>query len=152
MSTASLQTASHCIPAQLCPFQQRHNLTVGVGLQQACVLSPLLFIVCTHRTNRRAEGGVTVGSSRISLLRMISCRLRLLNRSFNMHLIGFLLRAIKLEWILALRRPRYYMLKKPKSVHAASERQYSVAGREVQVYWCGIHEWWKAEQGNWCKD
>jgi len=29
---------------------------------------------------------------------------------------------------------------KPKPVHAASKQQYTVAGREVQVPWDGIHD------------
>jgi len=39
-------------------------------------------------------------------------------------------------------------LQKPKAVYAASKRQYTVAGREVQVHCGGIHEWRKTKQGN----
>ena len=39
-------------------------------------------------------------------------------------------------------------LYKPKAVHAASERQYTAAGGEVQVPRGGIYEWQKAERGD----
>ena len=35
---------------------------------------------------------------------------------------------------------------KTKPVHAASKRQYTAEGREVQVLWGGIHEWRKADK------
>ena len=37
-------------------------------------------------------------------------------------------------------------LYKPKAVYAASERQYTAAGGEVQVPSGGIYEWRKAER------
>jgi len=48
--------------------------------------------------------GATVG-----FLRIIWCCLHLQNRVFNMHFIGFLLRAAKPESKLALTWPRYYV-------------------------------------------
>jgi len=39
-------------------------------------------------------------------------------------------------------------LYKPKAVYAASERQYTAAGGEVQVPRGGIYEWRKAERGD----
>ena len=50
----------------------------------------------------------------VCFLRTIWCCLRLLNRAFNMHSIVFLLRATKPEWKLALKRPRYLCLQKPR--------------------------------------
>jgi len=38
-------------------------------------------------------------------------------------------------------------LYKPKAVYAASERQYTAAGGEVQVPRSGVHEWQKEERG-----
>ena len=43
------------------------------------------------------------------------------------------------------------MAQKPKEVRAASKRQYTEVGGEVQLPWRGIHEWRKAEQGGWCR-
>jgi len=43
-------------------------------------------------------------------------------------------------------------LQKPKPVKAASKRQYTAAGGEVQIPWGGIHEWRTTEQGDWYMD
>ena len=40
-------------------------------------------------------------------------------------------------------------LHKPKAVYAASERQYTAAGEEVQAPRSGVCEWRKVEQGDW---
>jgi len=37
---------------------------------------------------------------------------------------------------------------KPKAVYAASERQYTAVGGEVQLPRGGIYEWRKAERGD----
>jgi len=44
------------------------------------------------------------------------------------------------------------LLKTPKAVFSASERKYTVAGRDIQVVWGGIHEWRKSEQRDWYTD
>jgi len=50
----------------------------------------------------------------------------------------------------ALKIPRYYVSPyNAKAVYVASERQYAVAGGEVQVPRGGIYEWQKAERGDW---
>jgi len=69
-----------------------------------------------------------------------------------MHLIGFLLRATKWEWNIALKDRVTVFLQKSKSVCVTNERQYTAAGREIQVPWGGINEWRKAEQGVWYMD
>jgi len=58
--------------------------------------------------------------------------------SSSSHLIGFLVRATKLERKSALKRLRYYV--SLKAVFPASERKYTAAGGDVQVRWGGIHE------------
>jgi len=56
--------------------------------------------------------GVNVGSCGISRLlcadKYGTACLHLVNRAFNMHFVGFQLRAIKLVYKFALKRPRYY--------------------------------------------
>ena len=37
-------------------------------------------------------------------------------------------------------------LQKSEPVQAESKQQYTAACKEVQEPWCGIHEWWKAQQ------
>jgi len=63
-----------------------------------------------------------------------------------MHLLGFQLRAIKLEWKFALWNLRIVFLQKTKPVHAASKRKYTTESREVQKIRVCFHEWRKAEQ------
>jgi len=63
-----------------------------------------------------------------------------------MNLTGFQLRATKLEWKLALKRPRYYVSSETKPLRGASKRESTVAGREVPRG--GIHQWRKAKQGD----
>jgi len=87
---------------------------VGVGHRQGCVLSPLLFIVCMKLIDRcsRVDEYVTADTGRINrtfFCRRVGTTCIFLNRDFNMHLIGFLLRATKPEWKSALKRPRYYV-------------------------------------------
>jgi len=43
-------------------------------------------------------------------------------------------------------------LRTPKAVFSANERKYTTVGRDVQVAWGGIHEWWKSEQRDWYTD
>jgi len=57
----------------------------------------------------RVDEGVTVGST-VCFLQIIWRSLQhFLNKVFNMHLIGFLLRATMREWKLALYRPGHYV-------------------------------------------
>jgi len=63
-----------------------------------------------------------------------------------MRLIGFLLRAAKLEWKSALKHWCTTSLQKPKAVYAANEQQYIAACGDLLVPYVGIHEWRKAEQ------
>ena len=53
------------------------------------------------------------------------------NRVFSTHLIGFLLRATKKEWKLALKRLRYYV--STEALFPASKGKYTAAGGDVQV-------------------
>ena len=55
------------------------------------------------------------------------------NRSFKMHLIGFLLHAPKHERKSALKIPDVLSLKTRKAMFPASERKYTAASWEVQV-------------------
>jgi len=86
---------------------------VGVGLWQGCVLYPFLFItyMCWISTHSRVNDCVTVGSFRINRLLFTEDFVLLVSSAGvdNMHLIGFLLRATKREWKLALKRLRCYV-------------------------------------------
>ena len=87
--------------------------TLGVGLRQGCVLSPLPFVVYMNSmdSHSRVDEGVTAGSCRLICLLFadeLACFYPV-NRAFNMHLIGFQLRAIKREWKVARTRPRCYV-------------------------------------------
>jgi len=93
-----------------------------------------------------------VAGSTAYFLRTIWYFSNLLNRVFNIHLIGFQLRATKREWKSALKRRGIVFLQKPKPVRATSKRQYAAASREVQEPWIGIHEWLKTKQGDWYTD
>ena len=71
------------------------------------------------------EEGVTVVSCKIN-------RLLLVGRVFRMHSIGFLVQPCRNE----NQHQKYrgiMSLHKPKAVYAASERQYTAAGGEIQV-------------------
>ena len=61
-----------------------------------------------------------------------------------MHSIGFLLRATEPK--ISTKNTENMSLYKPKAVHAASERQYTAVGGDVQVPSGGIYEWRKAER------
>ena len=91
-------------------------------------------------SNSQVNGGVTVGSCRINrlLLGTIWCCLHLLNRAFNILLIGFQLRATKPECKSALKASRYYV---------SSETQINVSCK-----WAAIHysRWSGSSTLGWC--
>ena len=67
----------------------------------------------------------------------------------NMHLSCFQLCATRWEWKHQWKHRWVLSHQKPKPVRAASERQYIPASRECKVPCGGVHEWRKAEQGDW---
>ena len=81
--------------------------TMRVGFRQGCVLSTLLSIVYELNSRQTAESTrvslLKVSGSILCLLRTIWYCLHPLNGVFNMHFIGFLLRAAKRECKLALK-------------------------------------------------
>ena len=94
------------------------------------------------------SGTVGASGSTVCFLRMVWYWLHLLNRIFNIHLIGFTLRATKREWKSKKIGLLWLSKSKLKSVYVANKRKYTAAGREVQIPWGGIHKWRKAEQGD----
>jgi len=137
--------------------------TVGVGLwRQGCVLSAILFIVCTVTAESTRVSLFGAAGSTVCFWRTIWCCLHLFtwppaftwsvscyvrpNRNEEQHW--------KDQGIMSLRwKGRGIMsLQKPKPVYVASKQQCTAAGAEVQVYCGGIHEWRKAEQGDWYAD
>ena len=56
-----------------------------------------------------------------------------------------------LQWKSTLKKSRYYVAP-GNPEYAASERQCTAAGPEIQAPWGGIHEWRNAEQGAWYRD
>ena len=88
-----------------CRRSKSQPFTVCVGLRQACVLSPLLFIFYINWTDSHSQvdDGVSGATgSTVFLLQTIWFCSYLLNRVLNMHPVGFQLRASKWEWKLAL--------------------------------------------------
>ena len=116
-------SSSDCIPARKFVSvrigrDKSQPITVGIVLRRWRVLSPLFYIVCIW-------GGETVTAewTRVPLLeaagptvcslQTIWCCLNPLNRVFNMHLIVFVLRAIKWDWKLDLKGQGYYLSRNP---------------------------------------
>ena len=90
------------------------TFTIGGGLQQRCVLSPLLFIVYMKWIDSHSwvKEGVTDGSCRINRLLFVDDLVLLASSQqglLSIPLISFLLHALKPEWRLAPKRPRYYV-------------------------------------------
>jgi len=69
---------------------------------------------------------------------------------FNMHLVGFQLRATEREWKSELNRQRCCDSPETQPVHDADKQQYTSACRDVHVPWGDIQEWKKAGQPEWC--
>ena len=124
------------------------------GLQQRCVLPPILFIVYMNWIDSHSwvEEGVTVGSYRINgllfaddLVLLASSQQHLqhaLGQFSAAHNWARMKIATKKQGIICLSRSR----KKPKAVYAANEQQCTARGGEVQVPWGGTYEWRKAKR------
>jgi len=87
--------------------------------------------------------------SSVCFLQTISHCLHSLNRVFNVHLVGFLLRATM--WKGALNRS-VYVSPETQVCAPCKWAEINAAGRDLQVPWWGMHEWQNAEQGVWFTD
>jgi len=90
------------------------QFTVGSRLWQGCMQSSSLYRF--HMNWVRSYAAETTRVLLVEAARSINCSLRmiwccfhLLNGAFSMHVDGFQLRATKLYWKLALKRPSYFV-------------------------------------------
>ena len=128
--------------------KQSKPFHVGVGLQQGCVLSPLLFIVYMNWIDKcsQADECATIGNCKISrllfaddlvLLSSVESGLQCALNSF-----ADACNTAGQNWGTS-------SFKKPWSVRITSEWSHTEAaeaGREVQVSWGCIYEWRKARR------
>jgi len=124
--------------------------TVGVGLRQGCVLSPLLYMNWIEsQLSRRGRHCWKI--CRINRL-LFADDLVLLASSQQVfqHALDRFATCNQTGVKISTNTDRgTSSLQKPKTVHAASKPHYSAAGEEVQVPWGSIHERRKAEQRDW---
>ena len=83
----------------LCPCRIPQLFIVCVGLRQGYLLSPFFFLFYMNWIDshtRVDQGLLEAAGSTVCFLHTIWCCLHSLNRAFNMHVIGILLRANKL--------------------------------------------------------
>jgi len=117
---------------------------------QACVLSPLLFIVHINWTasHNRVDEVVTVENCRINCLLFADDLVPLASVWKGASTYTFCCVRASRNENTPEKGPDTVYLQNTKPVYATSERQYSSASGKVQVPCGGTHKWRKAEQGN----
>ena len=128
-------------------------LIKSVALRQGRVLLPFIFRFCINCIDghSRVDEGVIIARCKINcFLSAIDLILFAASQPDIQHALDRFSAACKKAGMkITLHIRGIVSVQESKLVYVASKGQCTAAGGEVQVPWCGIHEWRKTEQGDW---